>query len=142
MSESNLPKEIEDHLGISPGNTNKHYQGWIQPIIFGEANDLSFPLINIIKYTNRYQRKNGLEDLNKALWYTKTQLLFNKYDLEPIDVEQYIEDQQIESTLATVTQLIMKYHRTKSSRFLEDAIEYLDGFIAAQQYMQIKYGKK
>lgn len=30
-----------------------------------------FLLGNIIKYTSRYQYKNGLEDLKKAEWYLK-----------------------------------------------------------------------
>jgi hypothetical protein len=50
---------------ISP----KYYQTKIQPIDFIQANNLNFCQGNVIKYTVRYQAKNGKEDLLKARQY-------------------------------------------------------------------------
>lgn len=47
-----------------------HYSRWkIQPLDFIMANNLPFWLGNVIKYTMRYDAKNGLEDLKKARVY-------------------------------------------------------------------------
>lgn len=41
----------------------------IQPIEFIMANNLSYPVGNIIKYVCRFKHKNGVEDLLKARQY-------------------------------------------------------------------------
>lgn len=47
-----------------------HYEKQaIQPIEYITGNKLGFCEGNIVKYITRYKDKNGLEDLNKALWY-------------------------------------------------------------------------
>ena len=35
---------------------------------------MSFNLGNVIKYLWRYEGKNGVEDLNKAMWYLKREI--------------------------------------------------------------------
>lgn len=47
----------------------EHYAGKIQVIDFAIANNLGFLEGNIVKYVTRYRKKNGLEDLYKALTY-------------------------------------------------------------------------
>lgn len=48
----------------------KHYSRWsMEPIEFIAINDLPWWLANVIKYTMRYDAKNGLEDLYKARSY-------------------------------------------------------------------------
>lgn len=45
-----------------------HYKGMkIQPIEYCFHNKLSYPVSNVIKYVSRYQDKNGIEDLKKAI---------------------------------------------------------------------------
>src|SRR5262249_5140962 len=47
-----------------------HYARFvIEPITFIEANDLQFWQGNAIKYVCRYDAKNGIEDLRKAIRY-------------------------------------------------------------------------
>jgi hypothetical protein len=47
-----------------------HYEDRaIQPIEYINANNLGYHEGNIVKYITRYQYKNGIEDLEKALWY-------------------------------------------------------------------------
>lgn len=50
-----------------------HYKGFaIEPIEYIEANNLgpyAFHVGNIVKYVSRYQQKDGISDLKKALWY-------------------------------------------------------------------------
>lgn len=47
-----------------------HYKTMkIQPITFIMENNLSFAVGNIIKYICRYDKKNGLEDIQKARQY-------------------------------------------------------------------------
>ncbi len=60
---------------IAPDPTNPaHYQtdGGPQPIDLIEAlgDGPAFCRANAIKYLARYDRKNGIEDLKKARWYT------------------------------------------------------------------------
>ena len=54
-----------------PGvGTQDHYtSNKIQPIDFITANGMDFLEGNVIKYVARYKRKNGVEDLQKALQY-------------------------------------------------------------------------
>ena len=48
----------------------KHYKDFkIQPIEFITKNKLSFIQGNIIKYVCRYDKKNGNEDIDKAIHY-------------------------------------------------------------------------
>ena len=42
-----------------------------------EAWEMDFIEGNILKYLRRYKKKNGLEDLQKSLWYLE--YLINKY---------------------------------------------------------------
>ena len=47
-----------------------HYQDYaIQPLEFITKNKLSYIQGNIIKYVVRYEQKNGIEDLYKAIHY-------------------------------------------------------------------------
>lgn len=47
-----------------------HYKTMaIQPVEFIHANGIGFIAGNIIKYVARYEKKNGLEDLEKAKHY-------------------------------------------------------------------------
>ena len=48
----------------------KHYkQGKIEVIDFILDQKMNYLEGNIIKYLSRYKLKNGIEDLEKALWY-------------------------------------------------------------------------
>lgn len=58
------------------GNHYKYFS--IQPIEFIMKNNLSFLVGNIIKYVCRFDKKNGLEDLNKAKHYLE--ILIENYD--------------------------------------------------------------
>jgi len=50
----------------------KHYQGFIiQPAEFIIKNKLPFAEGNVIKYTLRHNKKNGAEDIKKAIHYLK-----------------------------------------------------------------------
>lgn len=52
-----------------------HYRGGaIQPIDYIAANRLTFNLGNAVKYLTRHERKNGAEDLQKAIEYIKREL--------------------------------------------------------------------
>jgi hypothetical protein len=54
-----------------------HYKLPIQPIDFITKNKLGFIEGNIIKYIVRHDKKNGIEDLNKAMHYL--QMLMEEY---------------------------------------------------------------
>ena len=50
----------------------KHYQGFvIQPAEFIIKNNLPFAEGNVVKYTLRHNKKNGAEDIKKAIHYLK-----------------------------------------------------------------------
>lgn len=46
-----------------------HYEQAIEPIEYIEANELGFHEANVIKYVSRHSKKNGKEDIEKAIWY-------------------------------------------------------------------------
>lgn len=51
-----------------------HYQLPIQPWTFITENKLSYFQGNIIKYAVRYEKKNGIEDLNKIIHYCELEI--------------------------------------------------------------------
>ena len=56
--------ELDKQVGGS------HYKDFaIQPLEFITKNKLSYIQGNIIKYVVRYEQKNGIEDLDKAIHY-------------------------------------------------------------------------
>ena len=60
LSKSALDRQVQ-------GNHYKSFK--IQPIEFINKNNLSFIQGNIIKYVCRYDKKNGNEDIDKAIHY-------------------------------------------------------------------------
>ena len=60
LSKSALDRQVQ-------GNHYKSFK--IQPIEFITKNNLSFIQGNIIKYVCRYNKKNGNEDIDKAIHY-------------------------------------------------------------------------
>lgn len=46
-----------------------HYSAAVQPIDLIDSNDMGFYEGSVVKYVTRWVRKNGLEDLEKAVWY-------------------------------------------------------------------------
>lgn len=57
--------------------TPKHYESKITPVEYIHANDLDFFRGNVVKYVTRDKRKNGAEDIRKAIHYLQMIL---KYD--------------------------------------------------------------
>ena len=57
--------------------TPKHYESKITPVEYIHANNLDFFRGNVVKYVTRDKRKNGAEDIRKAIHYLQMIL---KYD--------------------------------------------------------------
>ena len=57
--------------------TPKHYEAKITPVEYIHANGLDFFRGNVVKYVSRDKRKNGAEDIRKAIHYLQMIL---KYD--------------------------------------------------------------
>lgn len=57
--------------------TPKHYEAKITPVEYIHANNLDFFRGNVVKYVSRDKRKNGAEDIRKAIHYLQMIL---KYD--------------------------------------------------------------
>lgn len=49
--------------------TPEHYKSAIQPVDYIVANDLDFFAGNVVKYVTRYRKKNGADDIRKAIHY-------------------------------------------------------------------------
>lgn len=49
--------------------TPKHYESAITPVEYIVANGLDFLRGNIVKYVSRDKRKNGADDIRKAIHY-------------------------------------------------------------------------
>jgi hypothetical protein len=52
----------------------EHYKMKIQPYHFIMGNDLNFFQGNVIKYVVRYQKKNGVQDLEKIIHYCELEI--------------------------------------------------------------------
>lgn len=68
----NIPSDVEPDQATPKSNPldPDHYKRWaIQPIDFIRANKLRFEVGNVIKYTMRWDAKDGLQDLKKARRY-------------------------------------------------------------------------
>ena len=59
----------ESALDRKVGSSQNYKDFKIQPIEFITANKLSFIQGNVIKYICRYDKKNGKEDIDKAIHY-------------------------------------------------------------------------
>ena len=60
----------DDQLTAQVGGD--HYKNLvIQPVEYITANNLSYLQGSVIKYVTRYQDKNGIEDLQKAIHFVK-----------------------------------------------------------------------
>lgn len=100
----------------SPGNFG-HYSGPLQPIDF--INDANIPFCegNIVKYVCRYQKKNGLEDLEKADWYLDR--LIERISVDPSSVyvyrprtillDDFINAQGLESREQVIVKIAVEY---------------------------------
>lgn len=52
-----------------------HYARYcIEPITLINANNIPFNIANVIKYSLRYDAKNGIEDLRKAIRYLEIEI--------------------------------------------------------------------
>jgi hypothetical protein len=77
-----MEKDWEDDWKQAPGNSNWHYDGAIQPVEYFASVLPQSIRANIIKYVTRYARKNGKEDLLKALWYLDWQQRIENGDFQ------------------------------------------------------------
>ena len=65
-----LDESWDDPLTAHVGGD--HYKNLvIQPVEYITANNLSYLQGSVIKYVTRYQNKNGVEDLQKAIHFIK-----------------------------------------------------------------------
>lgn len=69
-------KELDKPVSATEGNKNlevggSHYQTAIQPWDYIAANHLGFDEGSIIKYITRHRKKNGAEDIKKAISFCK-----------------------------------------------------------------------
>ena len=70
MSDGMTEMYMEEATALQKQVGGAHYAEMaIQPIEFITANDLSFLEGNIIKYVCRHKKKNGADDIKKAMHY-------------------------------------------------------------------------
>ena len=99
---------FNDLFGVSPGNEDEHYHGVIQPAHYSASNRLIFTLANIIKYVFRYSFKNGKEDLEKALWYTRFQIIDHDIFISPVWLKNRISIEEYNSSNTRFNDLQIK----------------------------------
>lgn len=82
-----LRRSLSDEGPADP-TSPEHYSRWeIEPIRFIMENDLPFWLGNIIKYTMRYDAKDGLQDLRKARSYLDRKIAEMEEELAKVAAE-------------------------------------------------------
>lgn len=78
-SHPNLPGPAADHLKKQVGGDHYKSAG-IQPVEYIEANKLDFFEGSAIKYITRHAKKNGKEDLQKAIHYLEMLIAYRYPD--------------------------------------------------------------
>lgn len=68
-----LEQRFKEQVGGSHYTTQK-----IQPIDYILENDLGFCEGNVVKYVSRHKKKNGAEDIKKAIQYLQF-ILYHNY---------------------------------------------------------------
>lgn len=70
-----------------------HYRMAIEPIEFIVKNDIPYREGNVIKYVTRHKKKNGAEDIRKAIHYLE--MILSDYDEEKEDAKISIEGEEL-----------------------------------------------
>lgn len=85
-----MDEAVKANIKVDNVNHPKHYEESTSlecieamEIAFGRQAVIDFCKCNAFKYVWRYKHKNGLEDLNKALWYCERVI-----DLQDCEDEQ------------------------------------------------------
>lgn len=113
-----------------------HYKDHaIQPVEFIQKNKIGFMEGNVIKYVCRHHKKNGVEDINKAIHYLemlrelqypeKSDENQMEMDLQPNPIEIAVEDLQVGDTY----------------RHTELGLNYNVKFVVNNQYNTVVYTK-
>lgn len=73
--------------------TPEHYKGKMQPVEFIVKSRWSFIQGNILKYVMRYQKKDGIKDLEKAIHYCELGIRLHdtRISFNPDYINQFIE---------------------------------------------------
>jgi hypothetical protein len=112
---------VESALSVQVGGD--HYKRWqVQPVQFSEVNELSSCQHSIIKYAMRYDTKDGVRDLRKAMHFcdlmTELHLLHDldwqrrcvsgrkAAGLPAVDVATFIEVNQLPPAVAAIITLV------------------------------------
>lgn len=83
---------IDGNKAIAEMHGNKqvggdHYHMVIEPAYFIRANNIPFHEGNVIKYVCRHQKKNGAEDIKKAIHYLEM-ILEMDYGIKNDDIQR------------------------------------------------------
>ena len=115
----------------SPGNEGKHYSGKYQPIDFIEDWRLGFTEGCVVKYISRHKKKNGVEDIKKAIWYLRVLKArfqagtFQVLEREgSISVREYFETQGLGHLEWNILNSLMDAVRDGYENRLDNAINY------------------
>jgi len=124
--------KLEELLDNSPGNYDNHYHGKIQPVMFSNSNNFGLCEGNVIKYICRHAKKNGEEDLNKAIWYINY-LKDQSENKSFISVDRFAEDQRLNFLQEQIANLMSYYKSTGDVSILDDAIKLIEK-LKAREY--------
>ena len=125
-----------------------HYGGSeIDVIDFCQANNLDFMQGNVIKYITRYRKKNGLEDIRKAVEYINRILADEYPEYEAIvrrnndnDKEMQLLKSKMQFYKTLINELDSLNFITKSNNFDKKIKDYQDEL--AEIYKRVQELKK
>ena len=125
-----------------------HYgEGKIDVISFCQANKLDFMQGNVIKYITRYRKKNGLEDVRKAVEYINRILADEYPEYEAIvrrnndnDKEMQLLKSKMQFYKTLINELDSLNFITKSNNFDKKMKDYQDEL--AEIYKRVQELKK
>lgn len=120
--------ELKKEIAAPLYNRQPHYEGGIDPITFGKDNLSSsemngFYKMNVIKYVARCDRKNGLEDLQKARDYLNLLIAAYEKNVEPVEEKAEARKKRVAAYKAV-------WHTEEEERALKEAELCVDRFHA------------
>ena len=125
-----IKKKIESkEIPESPGNFGQ-YIGDIQPVDYFASNIPGSIIANIIRYSVRHKKKNGKEDVLKAVWYLdRLQEIVDK-NIEHVGVWDFIEAQpHLDEDQVNIVQALDTFLSTDDAETLKEVRQALDNIL-------------
>ena len=108
-----MEKTWMDNWRKSPGNSNNHYDGQIQPVEYFASDFPKSLSANVEKYVFRHKKKDGKIDLEKARWYVDW--LNRSLGYREVHAGDFIAANDLEEDVIEIVLLIERFEEIRQS---------------------------